>query len=85
MFICCLPPNLNDASSAAFSELDNDFVGAIRALAGMGRLLLPFVEVDVAVVVVLLADAADEYDKAPGVFGAMFIADDWLFPKHVIK
>lgn len=54
-------------------------------MAGIGRLLLPFVEVDVAVVVVLLADAADEYDKAPAVFGAVLNdAEEWVFPEHVI-
>lgn len=39
----------------------------MRALAGGGRLLLPLVEVDV--VALLLADAADEYDSGPGVLG----------------
>lgn len=57
--------------------LDGFGDGAMRALAGTGRLLLPFVEVDV---VALLADAADEYDNAPGVLDGAENGDFGAFP-----
>lgn len=49
--------------------LDGFGEGAIRALAGGGLLLFPFVVVEVDAD--LFPDAADEYDKIPGVLGTV--------------